>query len=118
MSSTRLDRLRKLYPEEEPTISRLEVFIDQAQDGMSFTLDRVYDLTKADSYAGLGILMGELVQEGYVKRTFLIESPSNHVKLGEFETFAEIPEIVHDTSINMDIPVNSESLSVRFHKAS
>ena len=118
MSSIKLHHLRKGYPSEEEAIGRLESLLDNWGDSMVFDLDTIYEKVHPTSYESLAVILGELVDYGFLTRTVWVVSPQSHLLLEEFSSLNDVPDVIFDFSRDEDMEVTEEYIGIKFKKAS
>ena len=108
-----LERIANKYPSEREAIARLEeLFAKEKGARAEYTLNSLCDAVQPKSREGLALALGELVQQGELKRVIRVVSPTSQGGIGDYSSLDEVPPCIHDWRTDLGIEVRPEDLRV------
>ena len=82
----------------------IELF--QNRPGREYTPQQLYLEISPSSAEALALVLDELSREGVVRRVYRVESPMSHSGIKDFSSIEEIPEVLHDWTVDQEIEVD------------
>ena len=116
ISEIELDNLTSRYPSEGDAIGRLRDLIAKQQskgDAVSavYSMARLVSLAQPQSSWNFAHILAELSTSGVLEQKLRLRSSSG-VGIGDFGSYDEVPEIIHDITIDQEVEVDPEDLEV------
>jgi hypothetical protein len=75
--------------------------------GREFTAQQLFLKVRPPSAELLSVLLDQLTREGVIRRVFRVESPRSHGGIKDFQSIADIPDVLHDWTVDEDIEVQA-----------
>jgi hypothetical protein len=117
-SETEFAALINRYPSETGTIDRLSNFLvtQRSEDNWAdrvYSLARLTTLLRPESSWNFAHIVAELANNGILVQLIRLKSQSG-VGLADFTSYEEVPDKIHDITIDQDIEVSSDDLEVLY----
>ena len=124
MFLNRFEPLINKYPSDADALSRVaEFFSVRELKGLEFsslriTPERLQVIANVNNHARLSRLIVVLLSEKILDRSVVINSPTGG-GIAEFDSIADVPDVIHDTFRDMDMEVTAGDLKTlyRIHAA-
>ncbi|MCF7817103.1 MAG: hypothetical protein K9M54_04410 [Kiritimatiellales bacterium] len=108
------DFIANRFPTEKESINRFTHEIETLPVGAQLDLNRIYDVAVPRDADQFVLALGAFVSKGLLKRSFRVSSPKWGGGIAEYDSLAEIPDVIHDTRTDKNITVTSHDVSVIF----
>lgn len=101
------------HPSEREAIVRLERLLHQpASQRAEYTLNSLSEIVRPRNREELASVLGDLVRQGELKQVIRVVSPTTQGGIKDFESFDEVPRVIHDWRTDTEIEVRPDNLRV------
>lgn len=118
MSSKSFENLTSKIPKEEgASLHRLEEYIcalKSSNQDIVLTINRLYDILSPSSHSALVLILQSLMNAGVLKQVIRVVSPKTGAGIGEFSSLTEIPNVIHDLTVDEDIEVHENDIKILY----
>jgi hypothetical protein len=104
--------IRKL-PAEAEALRSLEEFVSRENaKGEEYTVRRLFDVCRPKSMRVLNLILEQLIESGVLKKNIKLISPKTGSFIASYKGLDEVPPVVNDDSIDLQIEVSMDDLEV------